>query len=93
MRKIAIMIAFIGVLTLAGFTNRTNSSSSEENYIANQTVSSSSEKNYIANRNSGKLHSTNCDSLPYEKNRIYFATIEEAHAAGYTNQHKECMGN
>ncbi|MDE5738585.1 MAG: hypothetical protein K2H93_09495 [Oscillospiraceae bacterium] len=50
------------------------------------------EKNYIANKNSGKLHSTNCDSLPYEKNRIYFSTIEQAHNAGYTDHHRECMG-
>ena len=50
------------------------------------------EKNYIANKNSGKLHSTNCDSLPYEKNRIYFSTIEQAYSAGYTDHHKECMG-
>lgn len=48
---------------------------------------------YIANKNSGKLHSTDCDELPAEKNRIYFETIEEAHTAGYTNHHVECMGN
>lgn len=55
-------------------------------------VKSNSEKNYIANRNSGKLHSKYCDSLPYEQNRIYFSSIEEANKAGYTNNHKECMG-
>ena len=48
---------------------------------------------YIANRNSGKLHSTDCDELPAEQNRVYFETIEDAHAAGYTNHHVECMGN
>lgn len=48
---------------------------------------------YVANKNSGKLHSIFCDSLPYESNREYFETIEEAHSAGYTDHHKECMGN
>ena len=48
---------------------------------------------YIANKNSGKLHSINCSSLPYEYNRIYFETIDAAHKAGYTDHHVECMGN
>lgn len=77
MNKIAAAVALIGVLTLSGCTNGTASSSG----------------NYIANRNSGKLHSAHCDSLPYEENRIYFDTIEQAHTAGYTDHHKECMGD
>lgn len=79
MKKIAAMLAFISILALSGCTDGADSSSSE--------------KNYIANKNSGKLHSINCDSLPYEENRIYFESIEKAHAAGYTDHHKECMGN
>ncbi|MDE5771448.1 MAG: hypothetical protein K2I06_07465 [Ruminococcus sp.] len=55
--------------------------------------SSESAKNYVANKNSGKLHSINCDSLPYEKNRVYFSSVEEANNAGYTDNHKECMDN
>ncbi|MDE5563523.1 MAG: hypothetical protein K2I93_00070 [Oscillospiraceae bacterium] len=137
MRKIITIVAFISMLALSGCTDRTASSSTEKNYIANknsgklhsiscdslpyeknriyfETIEvahaagytnhhkecmentadfSSTEKNYIANKNNGKLHSISCDSLPYEKNRIYFETIEAAHAAGYTNHHKECMGS
>lgn len=55
--------------------------------------SSKSAKNYVANKNSGKLHSIHCDSLPYEDNRVYFSSIKEANNAGYTDNHKECMGN
>lgn len=77
MKKIAIVVAFIVVLTLSGCTGGTDTSSG----------------NYIANRNSGKLHSVYCDSLPYEENRIYFDTIEAAHTAGYTDHHRECMGD
>lgn len=79
MRKFVLIVALIGVLSFSGCTGGTHSLSTE--------------KNYIANKNSGKLHSIYCDSLPYEQNRIYFSTIEEAHTAGYTDHHKECMGN
>lgn len=50
-------------------------------------------KTYVGNRRNHKLHSIHCDSLPYEDNRIYFSTIEEAEEAGYTDKHYECMGN
>jgi competence protein ComEC len=45
---------------------------------------------YIGNINSRKLHSPGCNSLPLEKNRVYFDTISEALAAGY-DKHKECL--
>ncbi len=48
---------------------------------------------YIANIHSKKLHSIDCSELPAEYNRVYFKTIEEAHEAGYTDHHKECMEN
>lgn len=38
---------------------------------------------YIGNINSKTYHNESCASLPYEKNRIYFTTKEEATAAGY----------
>lgn len=75
MKRIAVLFALSGLLLLSGCTD----------------TNSTSQKNYVANRNSGKLHSISCDSLPYEKNRIYFETVEQAHAAGYTDHHKECM--
>lgn len=39
---------------------------------------------YIGNKNSKKYHSTDCGSLPYEENRIYFTSLQEAEDAGYT---------
>ncbi|MDR0391654.1 MAG: hypothetical protein LBH59_07085 [Planctomycetaceae bacterium] len=47
---------------------------------------------YIGNRNSQVLHAPTCDSLPYERNHIYFSTIQEALGKGY-RKHYECMGN
>ncbi len=93
MRKFAVIAALISVLTFSGCTNEGNflsSTTATEPNVSNSSVSTG--RNYIANRNSGKLHSSSCDSLPYEENRIYFGTIEEAHAAGYTDHHRECMG-
>ncbi len=39
---------------------------------------------YIGNKNSKKYHSTSCGSLPYEENRAYFTSVQEAEEAGYT---------
>jgi hypothetical protein len=49
-------------------------------------------KNYIGNKNSQVLHVPTCDSLPYEQNRIFFGTIDEALKQGYS-KHYKCMGN
>lgn len=38
---------------------------------------------YIGNKNSKTLHAPSCDSLPSEKNRIYFDSYKEAIDAGY----------
>ena len=48
-------------------------------------------KNYIGNKNSLVLHTPTCNSLPAERNRIYFGTIDEALKQGY-HKHSECMG-
>ena len=48
-------------------------------------------KNYIGNKNSQVLHVPTCDSLPYERNRVSFGTIDEALKQGY-HKHYECMG-
>lgn len=78
MKKILTFFVIAGMLAFTG---------------CNGEDSSTLTKNYVANKNSGKLHSIYCDSLPYEENRIYFSSIEEANNAGYTDNHKECMGN
>lgn len=46
---------------------------------------------YIVNKNNGKLHYYTCDSLPLERNRIYYPTKQSANASGYTDEHRECM--
>lgn len=38
---------------------------------------------YIGNKNTKKLHSSYCGSLPEEKNRIYFNSVNEALLQGY----------
>lgn len=43
---------------------------------------------FIGNVNSKKYHTTDCSSLPYEANRVYFKTKKEAEKAGY-----EACGN
>ena len=48
-------------------------------------------KNYIGNKNSQVFHVPTCDSLPYEHNRVFFGTIDEALRQGY-RKHYECMG-
>ena len=42
------------------------------------------EEIYIGNLKSKKFHTAQCSNLPGEKNRIYFATSEEALSQGYT---------
>lgn len=39
---------------------------------------------YIGNRSSRKFHAPGCQNLPSEKNRVEFATYQEALDAGYT---------
>ncbi len=39
---------------------------------------------YIGNKNSKKYHTISCGSLPYEENRVYFTSVQEAKGAGYT---------
>ncbi len=88
MKKILTAIALVGVLTLAGCNINNDSSSSSSSVSAEKSYTA---KNYVGNKNNHKLHSIHCDSLPYEQNRIYFESIEEANSAGYTDQHKECI--
>lgn len=96
MKKLLIILTAVCALSLVGCTGGSSTTDSTSVSITDSSsvseVDSVFEKNYVANRNSGKLHSIYCDSLPYEENRIYFSTIEEANNAGYSDKHKECMG-
>ncbi len=87
MKKGVIAFTLVCMLAFTGCNVGDSSTASSHNYVENNSG------NYIANRNSGKLHSSHCDSLPKEQNRIYFSSIEDANEAGYTDNHKECMGN
>ncbi len=48
---------------------------------------------YIGNINSGTLHTTLCESLPKEENRVYFVDLEDAERGGYTKHCSNCMSN
>lgn len=58
-------------------------SSNTENKITENSTSNISEEKYIGNKNSKKLHKSTCNSLPSEKNSIFFNSIEEALDEGY----------
>lgn len=45
---------------------------------------------YICNKKSGIVHTDSCTSLPAEQNRVYFDSIDDAKAAGYTNPCGRC---
>jgi hypothetical protein len=56
-----------------------------------QTTSPENSHAIIGNKNSQVYHSLSCDSLPSEKNRVYFESAAEATQAGM-RPHKECIG-
>ncbi len=45
---------------------------------------------YIGNKISKVLHSESCTSLPAERNRVYFSSVEAAEAEGYTKKCDNC---
>ncbi len=59
--------------------NPTESEKTESDSLA------STEYSYIGNLNTKIYHTMFCSSLPFEENRIYFITKEEAAASGYTS--------
>ena len=85
MKKIVLIILLGLALSLTACQDN------EKSYVTEPTTEAAS-YHYIANKNSGKLHYYTCDSLPQEHNRVYFSSEEEANRAGYTDNHKECMG-
>lgn len=53
------------------------------NNTSKPTPEQKQESIYIGNKNSLKLHCSDCKSLPYEKNRVYFKNRDEAIDKGY----------
>ena len=47
---------------------------------------------YVGNSSSKVVHLASCGKLPGESNRVYFASLDEALAAGY-RKHANCLGN
>lgn len=55
-----------------------------ENQNNNPENSEVEDISYIGNKNSKKFHAPTCPNLPSEKNRVYFASYDEAISEGYT---------
>ena len=51
----------------------------------NETQAEISEETYIGNKNSRKFHRPSCNTLPAEKNRIYFSSRDEAINSGFSS--------
>ena len=47
---------------------------------------------YVGNSTSKVVHAASCGKLPDESNRVYFAALEDAVAAGY-RKHANCLGS
>ena len=47
---------------------------------------------YVGNSSSKVVHFAGCGKLPGESNRVYFASLDEALAAGY-RKHASCLGS
>jgi hypothetical protein len=77
---------------ISGYLKRNGNTYQSTTTTQKATTTQKTVKNYIGNKNSYILHVPTCDSLPYEKNRVYFSTIKEALDQGY-RKHRECMGN
>lgn len=52
--------------------------------VSKKTEATQETGEYIGNRNSKKVHKKTCSGLPDEKNRVYFESVQEAEAEGYS---------
>ena len=57
----------------------------------NYTPQPASGGGYIVNKKNGKIHNSGCKTLPNEENRIYFNSLDEVLAAGYSDYCGNCM--
>ena len=64
--------------------NITVTTAKNENIQTNETQTEMSEETYIGNNNSKKFHRPSCNTLPVEKNRVYFSSRYEALENGFT---------
>lgn len=69
--------------TVIAVSDGTNIAFAWSNRDGEPDAPSSSETKYIGNRSSKVFHLPTCSSLPSEKNRVYFDSLEEAEAEGY----------
>lgn len=54
------------------------------NMAAEDPSQTEEQREFIGNKNSKKVHLPGCSGLPKEENRVYFETLEEAIAQGYS---------
>ena len=77
-----------GSSTLIGADGSESQISGDDTSGSDNTASSApalaNGQKYIGNVNSKKFHLPSCNGLPYEKNRVYFDSIDAAHQAGYS---------
>ncbi len=75
MNKKLLFILFICLLLLTGCGGNTA-------YVSS-TKMNTEYSMYIGNKNSHKFHKPDCYTLPYEENRIYFGSTDEALSTGF----------
>ena len=71
--------------------NSTFTTERNANIQTNETQTEIAEEMYIGNKNSKKFHRPSCNTLPAEKNRVYFNSRDEAISEGFSPC-GNCMG-
>ena len=77
-------VSFYTAKNASANTNPTLTDGSGQNSSLASDAQSTDHTTYIGNINSKKFHFSTCNTLPAEKNRVYFQTREEAIAACYS---------
>ena len=65
--------------------NSTFTTEQNANIQTNETQTEIAEEMYIGNKNSKKFHRPSCNTLPAEKNSIYFSSRNEAIDSGFSS--------
>lgn len=78
-KKTAVLLTIILVFCLTACGSNTNDVPIRNTDVLSEGAADS----YIGNRVTKKLHVPSCNTLPKEKNRVYFAASEDAIQNGY----------
>ena len=79
-------------LSVENITSSTNNGGGNPN-IGNYESTPTDKGSYVVNKTNGKIHINTCRTLPAEENRVYYASMEEVRAAGYSDLCRICQGN